>query len=50
MIDGDEIVTYEYADVSIAVSSPKGLVVPVVRNAERMNLAEIETEIKRLAH
>jgi 2-oxoglutarate dehydrogenase E2 component (dihydrolipoamide succinyltransferase) len=49
MIDGDEIVTYEYADVSIAVSSPKGLVVPVVRNAERMNLAEIETEIKRLA-
>lgn len=49
MIDGDEIVTYEYADVSIAVSSPKGLVVPVVRNAETMSLAEIEAEIKRLA-
>lgn len=49
MIDGDEIITYEYADVSIAVSSPKGLVVPVVRNAETMSLAEIEAEIKRLA-
>lgn len=49
MIDGDEIVTYEYADVSIAVSSPKGLVVPVVRNAETMSLAEIEADIKRLA-
>jgi 2-oxoglutarate dehydrogenase E2 component (dihydrolipoamide succinyltransferase) len=49
MIDGDEVKTFEYADVSIAVSSPKGLVVPVVRNAETMSLAEIEAEIKRLA-
>lgn len=49
MIDGDEVVTFEYADVSIAVSSPKGLVVPVVRNAETMSLAEIEADIKRLA-
>ncbi|NOR86509.1 MAG: 2-oxoglutarate dehydrogenase complex dihydrolipoyllysine-residue succinyltransferase [Bacteroidales bacterium] len=49
MIDGDEVINFEYADVSIAVSSPKGLVVPVVRNAENMSLAEIESDIKRLA-
>ncbi len=49
MIDGDEIINFEYADISIAVSSPKGLVVPVVRNAETMSLAKIEAEIKRLA-
>lgn len=49
MIDGDEVKNFEYADISIAVSSPKGLVVPVVRNAETMSLAEIEAEIKRLA-
>lgn len=49
MIDGDQVVSFEYADVSIAVSSPKGLVVPVVRNAEMMSLAEIEADIKRLA-
>mgnify|MGYP001426560747 CR=1 FL=1 len=49
MIDGNEIVTYDYADIGIAVSSPKGLMVPVVRNAEQMSLAEIEAEIKRLA-
>jgi len=49
MIDGEQIISYEYADVSIAVSSPKGLVVPVVRNAETMTLAEIEADIKRLA-
>ena len=48
-IDGDEIVTFDYVDVGIAVSAPKGLVVPVVRNAEVMSLAEIEMEIKRLA-
>jgi 2-oxoglutarate dehydrogenase E2 component (dihydrolipoamide succinyltransferase) len=49
MVDGNEIVYYDYADIGIAVSSPKGLMVPVVRNAEQMSLAEIEREIKRLA-
>lgn len=49
MIDGDFMITHDYADIGIAVSSPKGLMVPVVRNAEKMNLAEIEAEIKRLA-
>lgn len=49
MIDGDEIVYHNYADVGIAVSSPKGLMVPVVRNAESMSLAEIERTIADLA-
>ena len=49
MIDGKDAIFYEYADICIAVSSPKGLMVPVVRNAEVMSLAEIEGEIKRLA-
>ena len=49
MIEGNEMVTFNYADVGIAVSSPKGLMVPVVRNAEQMSLAEIEADIKRLA-
>jgi len=48
-IDGNEIVFHNYADIGIAVSSPKGLMVPIVRNAEQMSLAEIEREIKRLA-
>ena len=48
-IDGNEIVFHDYADVGIAVSSPKGLMVPVLRNAEQMSLADIEREIKRLA-
>lgn len=48
-INGDEIVYYDYADISIAVSGPKGLVVPVVRNAETMSLAAIERKIKELA-
>lgn len=48
-IDGKEMIFHDYADVGIAVSSPKGLMVPVVRNAEQMTLAEIEREIKRLA-
>ena len=48
-IDGNEMVMHRYADIGIAVSSPKGLMVPVVRNAEQMTLAEIEKEIKRLA-
>ncbi|MBS3914814.1 MAG: 2-oxoglutarate dehydrogenase complex dihydrolipoyllysine-residue succinyltransferase [Bacteroidetes bacterium] len=48
-IDGDEIIYHHYCDISIAVSAPKGLVVPVVRNAETLSLAEIEAEVKRLA-
>ena len=48
-IDGDELVMHDYADVGIAVSSPKGLMVPVLRNAEKMSLAEIEAGIKALA-
>jgi 2-oxoglutarate dehydrogenase E2 component (dihydrolipoamide succinyltransferase) len=48
-IDGNEMVFHDYADVGIAVSSPKGLMVPILRNAEQMSLAEIEREIKRLA-
>lgn len=49
MMDGEEMITHNYADIGIAVSSPKGLMVPVVRNAEQMSFAEIESEIKRLA-
>ena len=49
MIDGKDAIFHDYADICIAVSSPKGLMVPVVRNAEAMSLAEIESEIKRLA-
>lgn len=48
-IDGEEIIYPDYADIGIAVQTPKGLMVPVVRNAETMNLAELEIEIKRLA-
>jgi 2-oxoglutarate dehydrogenase E2 component (dihydrolipoamide succinyltransferase) len=48
-IDGKDMIIHDYADIGIAVSSPKGLMVPVVRNAEQMTLAEIEKEIKRLA-
>jgi 2-oxoglutarate dehydrogenase E2 component (dihydrolipoamide succinyltransferase) len=44
-LDGDEIVYHDYLDVSVAVSAPKGLVVPVVRNADRMGFAEIEKTI-----
>ena len=50
MIDGDELVSFDYADISIAVSSPKGLVVPVLRNVETMNFADIEKEIYHLAN
>lgn len=49
MLDGDEMVFHDYCDIGIAVSSPRGLMVPVVRNAEQMSLAEIEAEIRRLA-
>ncbi len=48
-IGDKEIILHEYADIGIAVSSPKGLMVPVVRNAEGMDLHEIESDIKRLA-
>jgi len=49
MIDGDEIVYNKYCDIGIAVSAPKGLMVPVLRNAELMSLAQIEGGIKDLA-
>ena len=49
MIDGDELVFHKYADIGIAVSAPKGLVVPVIRNAESLPLAAIELKIKELA-
>ena len=49
MIDGNEVIHHNYADIGIAVSAPKGLMVPVVRNAELMTFQEIETDIKRLA-
>ncbi|SHM52994.1 2-oxoglutarate dehydrogenase E2 component [Cyclobacterium lianum] len=48
-IDGNEIVYHDFCDISIAVSSPKGLVVPVIRNAEQLSFAEIEKEVVRLA-
>ena len=48
-IDGNEIVFHDYVDMGIAVSAPKGLMVPVVRNAESLSLAQIEIEIARLA-
>jgi 2-oxoglutarate dehydrogenase E2 component (dihydrolipoamide succinyltransferase) len=48
-IDGDSIVYHDYCDISIAVSAPKGLVVPVIRNAESLSMAEIEKEVVRLA-
>ena len=49
MIDGNEVIHHNYTDVGIAVSAPKGLMVPVVRNAELMNFQEVESDIKRLA-
>ncbi len=49
MIDGTEIVYHNYADVGVAVSTPRGLVVPVIRNAESMSLAQIELRIIELA-
>lgn len=48
-LDGDSIITYDYCDISIAVSSPKGLVVPVIRNAESLSMAEIEKAVVDLA-
>lgn len=48
-INGEEILYHDFADISIAVSAPKGLVVPVIRNAESMSLAEIEKSVAELA-
>ncbi len=48
-IDGNELIFSDYCDISIAVSAPKGLVVPVIRNAESMNFVQIEKEVIRLA-
>ncbi|MCX8148846.1 2-oxoglutarate dehydrogenase complex dihydrolipoyllysine-residue succinyltransferase [Thermaurantimonas aggregans] len=49
MIDGEDMVSFDFCDISIAVSGPKGLMVPVLRNAENMTFAGVEKEIKRLA-
>ena len=49
MMDGDHKIAYDFADISIAVSGPKGLMVPVVRNAELLTFRGVEAEIKRLA-
>jgi 2-oxoglutarate dehydrogenase E2 component (dihydrolipoamide succinyltransferase) len=48
-IEGDEIIYHDYCDIGIAVSAPKGLMVPVMRNAEAMSLAQIESEVAALA-
>ncbi|TMI94322.1 MAG: 2-oxoglutarate dehydrogenase complex dihydrolipoyllysine-residue succinyltransferase [Bacteroidetes bacterium] len=48
-IDGDSIISHNYCDISIAVSAPKGLVVPVIRNAESLSMAEIESKVIELA-
>ncbi len=50
MIDGENIIHYKHVDLGIAVSAPKGLMVPVVRNIEKLTFREIESEIKRLAN
>ncbi len=49
MIDGDHQIKFDYCDISVAVSGPKGLMVPVVRNAEGLSFRGVEAEIKRLA-
>ena len=49
MIDGAEMISYNYCDISIAVSGPKGLMVPVIRSAEELNFKGAELEVKRLA-
>ena len=49
MIDGKEMVSYDFKDISIAVSGPKGLMVPVIRNAENLSFRGVESEVKRLA-
>src|SRR5690554_548972 len=49
MIDGMEMVSHDFCDISIAVSGPKGLMVPVIRNAENLTFRGVESEVKRLA-
>jgi len=49
MMDGDFMVSYDFQDISIAVSGPKGLMVPVIRNAEHLSFRGVESEVKRLA-
>ncbi len=49
MIDGQEMITYNFQDISIAVSGPKGLMVPVIRHAEKLSFKGVEEEVKRLA-
>jgi 2-oxoglutarate dehydrogenase E2 component (dihydrolipoamide succinyltransferase) len=49
MIDGKEMISYDFCDISIAVSGPKGLMVPVIRNAETLSFRGVEAEVKRLA-
>ena len=49
MIDGKEMLSYDFVDISIAVSGPKGLMVPVIRNAENLSFRGVEAEVKRLA-
>lgn len=48
-IEGDEVVYHDYCDISIAVSTPRGLVVPVIRNAESLSMNQVEAEVVRLA-
>ena len=49
MIDKQEMISYDYCDISIAVSGPKGLMVPVIRNAENMSFKDVEMEVKKVA-
>ena len=49
MVDGKEMISYDFCDISIAVSGPKGLMVPVIRNAENLTFRGVEAEVKRLA-
>ena len=49
MIEGKEMISYDFCDISIAVSGPKGLMVPVIRNAEKLKFKGVESEVRRLA-
>lgn len=49
MVDGDDIVYHEYCDIAVAIAAPQGLVVPVIRNAEKLSMAEIENAVAHLA-